>query len=96
MIGEANHSRTVVSVPRPPGRSKGIHSPLLRGGDGGGAVYLVAGGRGAETPVLLFYHLWLYYIITFGYTLLSPLFYFIIATGSVVMAKFMWVCFEGL
>ena len=37
-----------------------------------------------------------YYIITFGYTLLSPLFYFIIATGSVVMAKFMWVCFEGL
>ena len=64
MIGEANHSRTVVSVPRPPARSKGIHSPLLRGGDGGGAVYLVAGGRGAEAPVLLYYYLWLYPIIT--------------------------------
>ena len=53
MIGEANHSRTVVSVPRPPVRSKGIHSPLQRGGDGGGAVYLVVGGRGTETLVLL-------------------------------------------
>ena len=64
MIGEANHSRTVVSAPRPPARSKSNHSPLLRGGDGGGAVYLVAGGRGAEAPVLLYYYLWLYSIIT--------------------------------
>ena len=38
----ANHSRTVASVPRPPTRSKGIHSPLQRGGDGGGAVGLRA------------------------------------------------------
>ena len=53
VIGEANHSRTVVSVPRPPVRSKGIHSPLQRGGDGGGAVYLVVGGRGTEATVLL-------------------------------------------
>ena len=81
MIGEANHSRTVVSAPRPPTRSKSNHSPLLRGGDGGGAVYLVAGGRGTEATVLLYYHLWFYPILTFG---------------GVVMAKFMWVCFEGL
>ena len=38
MIGLANLSRTVVSVPRPPTRSKGIYSPLQRGGVGGGAV----------------------------------------------------------
>ena len=37
-----------------------------------------------------------YYIITFSYALLLPLFYCIIATGSMVMTKFMWVCFEGL
>ena len=43
----------MVSAPRPPTRSEGIHSPLQRGGDGGGAVSLVAGGRGTETPVLL-------------------------------------------
>ena len=46
-------SRTVASAPRPPARSKGNHSPLLRGGDGGGAVYLGAGGRGTEATVLL-------------------------------------------
>ena len=46
MIGEANHSRTVVSVPRPPARSKGIHSPLLRGGVGGGAVLNAGWGWG--------------------------------------------------
>ena len=57
VIGEANYSRTVVSVPRPPARSKGIHSPLLRGGDGGGAVYLVVGGRGTEATVLLWFAL---------------------------------------
>ena len=43
----------MVSVPRPPARSEGIHSPLQRGGDGGGAVDLGAGGRGTETTVLL-------------------------------------------
>ena len=39
VMGEANQSRTVVSVPCSPARSKGIHSPLQRGGVGGGAVY---------------------------------------------------------
>ena len=42
-------SRTVVSVPRPPARSEGIHSPLRRG-----TVSLVVGGRGTEATVLLF------------------------------------------
>ena len=55
IVCKANLSRTVVSVPRPPARSRGIHSPLRRGGDGGGAVYLVAGGRGAETPSYVFF-----------------------------------------
>ena len=49
-------SRTVVSVPRPPARSKGNHSPLQRGGVGGGAVYLATGGRGTKTTVLLGLH----------------------------------------
>ena len=44
-------SRTVVSVPRPPTRSKGIYSPLQRGGDG--ALCLGVGGRGTEATVLL-------------------------------------------
>ena len=51
----AHHSRTVASVPRPPTTSEGIHSPLWRGGDG--ALSLVAGGRGTETTVLLWYAL---------------------------------------
>ena len=63
---EANYSRTVASVPRPPTRSKGIHSPLLRGGDGGGAVYFGGWrtGRGGPCPtilsplVILYYHLY--------------------------------------
>ena len=49
--GGAVLSRTVVSVPRPPTRSKGIHSPLRR--VGGGAVYLGAGGWGTEATILL-------------------------------------------
>ena len=32
----------MASVPRPPARSRGIYSPLRRGGNRGGAVYLVA------------------------------------------------------
>ena len=32
-----------------------IHSHLRRGGVGGGAAYLVAGGRGTETTVLLLF-----------------------------------------
>ena len=48
IVCKANLSRTVVSVPRPPARSRGIHSPLRRGGDGGGAVV----EQGTET---LFY-----------------------------------------
>ena len=44
-MDEANQSRTVVSVPRPPATSNAIYSPLQRGGEsralarrGGGAV----------------------------------------------------------
>ena len=44
--GGAVLSRTVVSVPRPPTRSKGIYSPLQRGGVGGGAVKeCLSGGK---------------------------------------------------
>ena len=43
-------------MPCSPARSEGIHSPLQRGGVGGGAVYLAAGGRGTETTVLLGLH----------------------------------------
>ena len=52
---EANYSKTVASVPRPPTRSKGIHSPLQRGGVGGGAVCLSAGrtGHGDHRPTLI-------------------------------------------
>ena len=52
---EANQSRTVASVPRSPTRSKGIHSPLLRGGDGGGAVYFGGWrtGRGGHRPTIV-------------------------------------------
>ena len=49
----ANYSRTVASVPRPPARSKGIHSPLQRGGDGGGAPPLRRGGDGGGASVYL-------------------------------------------
>ena len=44
-MDEANQSRTVVSVPRPPATSNAIYSPLQRGGEsralarrGGGAI----------------------------------------------------------
>ena len=46
----------LASVPRPPTRSEGIHSPLQRGGDGGGAVcsvYLA----GVAARYLLFFSL---------------------------------------
>ena len=64
-------------------------TPLSYGEGMGVGLFIWLLEDGARRPLS-------YYIITFGYTLLSPLFYFIIATGSVVMAKFMWVCFEGL
>ena len=51
VIGEAYHSRTVVSVPRPPTTSEGIYSPLQRGGAGGGAVGLRA--PSSSTPPLV-------------------------------------------
>ena len=67
-------------------------------------------GRGSPEGTVLLYHTkhdglgredgarrpLSYYDITFGYALLLPLFYCIIATASMVMAKFMWVCFAGL
>ena len=66
-----------------------VITPLSYGEGMGVGLFIWLLEDGARRPLS-------YYIITFGYTLLSPLFYFIIATGSVVMAKFMWVCFEGL
>ena len=53
VMDEAYHSRTVVSVPRPPTRSEGIHSPLRRGGDGGGAVGLRAPSSNKKRGYLL-------------------------------------------
>ena len=51
---ESNQSRTVVSVPRPPARSGGIHSPLQRGEVGDGAVYFGCWrtGHGDHRPTL--------------------------------------------
>ena len=42
----------LVSVPRPPTTSEGIHFSFRRGWNGGAS--LVAGGRGTEATVLLF------------------------------------------
>ena len=66
-----------------------VITPLSYGEGMGVGLFIWLLEDGARRPLS-------YYIITFGYTLLLPLFYCIIATGSVVMAKFMWVCFEGL
>ena len=67
-MGEANYSRTVASVPRPPTRSKGIHSPLQRGGVGGGAVYFECWrtGRGDHRPTLRVYLFYLFNLCSFN------------------------------
>ena len=56
VCGEAIQARHIIvgrGSPRPVLQQEArVITPLSYGGDGGGAVYLVAGGRGAEAPVL--------------------------------------------